>query len=175
MLLMGEETPYVMTKPGAQEGYIYLFYSPLYADWRDLGVFAADSITLKSVSVTYPAADSSFTLSRKAPNAPWLVDGMPGSTENIRHYLKGFEGKVNAESLGDTRYPGLLDSLKQKQPDVRLTVENFSGPPVSLILYIRGDDLHNYFGWVDGKNELLTFQEFILGRFLVKKSDLNPH
>jgi hypothetical protein len=90
-------------------------------------------------------------------------------TTALSYYLKRFK-KVNAESYAAKAYLGMKDSLVKKIPDFRFTISGFSTPPRTIRLYVRSDTKSSFFGWIEGKNELLTIQDFVFGPFLVGKS-----
>ena len=44
------------------------------------------------------------------------------------------------------------------------------GQKRELLLYVRPDNANNYFGWIEGEDELITVQQFVFGPFLVEKT-----
>ncbi len=169
MLMKGGDIPVVMTRPGAQIGYLYNYYSPELNEWRDNILFSADSASLKSVSINYYGSSASFSISRNSPAEKMQLLGEKGIQENLDAYLGLFRGNLNAETFADARYPGYLDSLKNRQADIVFQLESFEKPPTRIYLYLRPENLENYFARIEGQNELLTAQQYVLGKFLVKR------
>jgi len=169
MQLAGAENIYITEVPGFEGGLRYR-YSVEAEDWADNELFNIPQGEISTIMLEFKDKKENFTLNRNSPSAPWMLNGKSlKDTTALSYYLKRFK-KVNAESYAAKAYPGMKDSLVKMIPDFRFTISGFSTPPRTIRLYVRSDTKSSFFGWIEGKNELLTIQDFVFGPFLVGKS-----
>lgn len=171
MKLEGADDPYVVELPGLQ-GFLNVYYSLDEGYWRENLLFHGALSHLQGISVEYPDRPGSFSLRRDDPNTDWRITGSEISidTTRLNAYLNEFSGKVYAETFAATKYPNKLDSLQTQQPTAILSLEHFQEEKERIYLFERSDNPNNYFGWVEGNNELLTIQHFVVDKFLKEKS-----
>ncbi len=173
MKLEGADMPVVVEMPGLQ-GFVTNYYSlePLF--WRENLLFDGRIDSLQSIAVDYNDGRTDFSLSRNINGIDWdfPLDSREPDPDALNKYLEGFQGKVYAESFAFENYPGLYNELSQRSPDINVLVQNRNGKETKIVLYKRSDNPNNYFGWIDGQNELLTIQTFVIDKYLKTLEDL---
>ena len=157
---------YLVTKP-ALDGYVSIFYNTTLNIWRENLVFDILGTDLTNLSIEYADSVHSFAL-RHSPKGWLLGEGQFADPNRVNNYLELFKGKIFAESFADVAHPGLLDSLKRRFPSVNIQLET-SSKKVQLRLFSRPENANNFFGYLEGANELLTVQQFVIGPYLKTK------
>ncbi|MEL7534688.1 MAG: hypothetical protein AAFN10_25495 [Bacteroidota bacterium] len=173
MKLEGAEMPVVVEMPGLQ-GFVTNYYSlePLF--WRENLLFDGRLDSLQAISVDYNDGRTDFSLSRNINGIDWdfPLDSRKPDPNALQSYLNNFQGKVYAESFAFENYPGLYAELSKRSPDLSVLVQNRNGKETQIVLYKRSDNPNNYFGWIEGQNELLTIQTFVIDKYLKTLEDL---
>lgn len=173
MMLDGSDEPLVVELPGHQ-GYVNGFYDTDLSAWRENYLFTALADSLQSLRIEY-AADSSRNVSLARQPGGWVL--MPGGetpdAAQLQAYWAAFTGRVFAESFAEARYPGKLAELRPLPPDIRFTAGYPDGRSREILLYLRSDNPNNYFGWVQGEDELLTIQHFVFDKYLADRRQLS--
>lgn len=172
MLLKGSARPYVMTRPGVQQGYISVFFNPVEDDWREKELWDVRPNDLSSIEVVYGANPvANYKLVRDGE-----VFAMEGGGEldedKLAAYLGNFKGKLNAESFGDKYYPNTMDTLRNKEPSAQVTITKRDGSSRTIVIFDRTDNVNNYFGWRTDRKELLTIQRPLIDPFLDGRENL---
>lgn len=159
---------YMVSRP-ATNGYVSIQYSTDEIDWRDMAIWDIQGKDLNSVSAKYriDTTGSSFTLKREGDH--WSLGDAPADANRVSAYLSLFQGKINAESFADQRYPDMMDSLKRRQPDVTYSLATQDGKALKLLLFTRAESSANLFGYLDGSSDLLTVQYYVIDPFLKRK------
>ncbi len=172
MKLEKADDAYIVELPGLQ-GYLNVYYSLDTGFWRENLLFRGALSYIRSVSVSYSKKTGSFELFRENEQGKWYLQGVEqGINEQaLDAYLAHFTGKVYGETFAGERFPDKLETLRAETPDVILSVEFFSGETEKVVLFERSDNPNSYFGWVEGKEELLTIQHFVIDKYLAQKSD----
>jgi hypothetical protein len=175
MKLASAELPYIVEMPGLQ-GYLNASFPVDTAIWRENLLFPAQLERISSISISYPEFAQSLTLSRSSQQGSWQLLGSERPLDSLRlnAYLSLFQGKIYAETFASEFYPRKKAQLETEAPDILFEVGYFSGETRRIPLFTREDNLNNYFGWVEGKTDLLTIQRFVIDRFLRKRSDFLP-
>ncbi|MEL6650453.1 MAG: hypothetical protein AAFQ87_06565, partial [Bacteroidota bacterium] len=172
MKLEDADMPVIVEMPGLQ-GFVSNFFSlePLF--WRENLLFDGRLDALESVSVQYRDGRSSFALKRNLNGIDWdfVNDSRKPDPVALARYLEQFQGKVYAESFAFENYPSLFEELSVRPSEIALTVTNRDGTERQLYLYKRDDNPNNYFGWLEGANELLTIQTYVIDKYLVSLED----
>jgi len=169
MMVNGADEPFIVELPG-HNGYLKPFYSANLNDWRENLLFNVPPQELKRLKIEYAGADSSFELIQKDKGFI-LASGEKMDSLILMQYLSNL-GKKSAQSFIDREMPRGLDSLKKNKPNIRLTITNNKNETTKIVLYNRTDNVNTYFGWIEGKNELLLIQRFNMDALLVKRKDL---
>ena len=165
-----KEQPQVVHIPG-QEGYLNSRYTLDFNLWRENLLFNASPSSLQAIELNYKEAESSFRLERQGDS--WALAGgehLLDSTK-IARYLGQFTGKIYAESFAEKNFPDALDTLKKVLPTATMELAYLDGSQRRFFLYEREDNLNNFFGWVEGEEDLITVQHFVIDKFLWKKED----
>jgi hypothetical protein len=166
MRMQDSETAYVVELPGLQ-GYVKAAYSLDPSFWRANRLFDADLSRLLRFSLLYREPERSFTLKRVNDSTFALAGPGPAAdAQRLDRYLRQFQGMVYGETFAEAQYPGRREKLEQLDPDLRLIATYRDGSERSLVLFDREDNPNNFFGWVEGENELLTVQHFVIDPFL---------
>ncbi len=171
MMLDKAQNPYVLEIPGFQ-GYLNSRYSMELDTWRENLLFDGALVKIKAISINYNNLQPSVRLFRHTQGAKWQLKGGETWLDSLTlsNYLDNFVGKVFAETFASNRYPEKLDELKLKLADVMLTINYFSGEERKINMYKRPENPNNYFGWIEGTNELLTIQRFVIDKYLITKA-----
>jgi hypothetical protein len=173
MMRKNADRAYLVSRPG-HEGYVSVLYSVTEIDWRErlLWNLAADQIA--EIAISYPDSSASFRLTRTALGAAWDLGGQPAAQQVADDYAGLFKGKVFAESFADVTYPGLMDSLQRRQPDIRFHYRTFDQKEGGLLLFIRPENPNNLFGYREGSKELYTVQHHVIDPYLPPKAYFVP-
>lgn len=156
---------YMVSKP-ALEGYVSVYYSTKANDWREKLLWNVTEGELQSVSVTYFPDSLQYSYQLARSGEQWTVgQGLKADPGRAKAYAAMFTGKVFAESFADAAFPGMLDSLKRRSPQAKVAVKGKAGAVV-LNLFTRPENQESYFAYLDGKDELLTVQHFVIDKFL---------
>lgn len=173
MKLEDAEMPVIVEMPGLQ-GFVTNYFSlePLF--WRENLLFDGSIDALQAISIQYNDGRTSFAIARNINGIDWdfALDSRQPDPVALKQYLDNFKGKVYAESFAFENYPGLYEQLSGRNPDVSILVQNRNGDERQFHLYKRSDNPNNYFGWIEGQNELLTIQTFVIDKYLKTLEDL---
>jgi Domain of unknown function (DUF4340) len=173
MMREDADRAYLVNRPG-HEGYVSILYSVNENDWRERLIWNLEADQLAEISIQYPDSTASFTLSREALGAPWqLGSGQPANAQ-ADAYTAQFKGKVFAESFADIAYPGIIDSLQRRQPDIRFHYRKLDQQHGSLLLFIRPENINNLFGYLEGGKEAYTIQHHVIDPFLPPRAYFLP-
>ncbi len=143
MMLSNPETeenykPYIIYIPGF-DGYLTTRYFIKEDDWRDRSIFQYYPYDLKSVSIQYPAADSSFRINILGKNQFMLDNPFTNQkavrfdTMAVKQYLTYYQSV-----LWEVTAPGTKrDSITNSPPIAILRVEDAKGKVTTLKLFHR--------------------------------------
>jgi len=173
--------PYVTYIPGF-DGYLTTRYFIKESDWRDRTVFQYYPYDLKSVSVNYPGADSSFRITIAGKNQ-FLLDNprtgqkaaIPFDTTAVKQYLTYYQS-VSWEVTAPVEKE---DSIINTPPLAVMQVEDAKGKITTVKLFHRlavehqqekynikyQYDPDRMFALVNGKDFVLV-QYFVFGKML---------
>lgn len=166
MKLSGTDKAYVVSIPGV-DGYLNGRYAMDEGLWRENLLFDGTEAKIKQIIIEAKENAFSFSLQRTNAQSPWTVSGQKADSARIRRYLSAYTGKVYAETFAAPMYPTVYDELKNQTPDVRMQIVYWEGNPRIIRLYGRPDNKNSLFGWVEGENQLLTIQHFVIDKFLM--------
>jgi hypothetical protein len=184
MLLTDPETeenfkqPYVIYIPGF-DGYLTTRYFIKEEDWRDRTIFQYYPYDLKSVSMIYPGADSSFRISIEGKNHFVLDNPVTNQkavtfdTVAVKQYLTYYQS-VSWEVTAPRN-----DSIINSHPFALIRVEDLKGKVTTLKLYHRlassrqrekyGIDYRydpdRLFAFINDK-DFVVIQYFVFGKML---------
>ncbi|WNJ21229.1 DUF4340 domain-containing protein [Pontibacter sp. G13] len=172
MKLKGASKPYLVSIPG-WVGYINPSFNMSETNLRENLLFRTPSQKLASIQWSYPkSGKESQTLIREGQSDTWMLNGTPvADTAALNAFLAKFDQPVFAESFADPQYPGKRAYLADREADYIFTVKTLEGDQREITLYERTDNPSNMFGWVNGKDELLTIQHFVFDPFLVEAAE----
>lgn len=168
MMLEGASMPVMVELPGHQ-GFVNGFYSldPLF--WRENLLFNANLSRIRSLEIQYPrSAEPAVLLQGNLNGLDWTLVGQEADSFRLAQYLQLYQGKIYAESFAGTAYPDMYSELQSQQPDIRFEIQYRDDTRRAFVLYSRTDNPNNYFAWVEGMNELLTVQRFVIDKFLLR-------
>ena len=167
MLLEGAKNPAVIAREG-MVGYVSIYFTTDQIRWRDKTLINEHPDGLASVEARYTNSPNlNFRISR-AQGGNWdLAEGLQADSSKVNRYLGNFMRPAYFESFAMQVYPQMVDSLKGQQPDIQLSYTNQLGLERTISMFIRGPEANNYFGWVEGEEELLTIQKYVIDSFLV--------
>lgn len=173
MRLKGDATPYIVAIPGVS-GYLNSYFVPDPKEWRENLLFNAHFDEIKSVKIEFLDTEDEVLLERKVEG--WdlnrtSADGDPQGAAEVENYISLFDGKIYGESFAMETFPTMTDSLKKRQPDMRLSITGNDGKVQALTLYVRPENRNNYFGFVEGDPRLRTVQTFVIDKFMRRPSD----
>ncbi|MEZ4777293.1 MAG: hypothetical protein R3D00_29220 [Bacteroidia bacterium] len=171
MKLKNARYPYIVEMPGLQ-GFINTHFTLDRTIWRENLLFDGHIDKIQRISLTYPDPSKTVQLSREAIGSEWRLLGneSPLNPDNLEKYLSNFTRKVYAESFAGDTYPGKFEDLQGKTPSVTFSLQYFSGENRTVYLFEREENPNNYFGWVEGNDELLTVQHFVFDKFREERS-----
>lgn len=154
---------YLVSKP-ALDGYVSIFYSTVLNIWRENLAFNVKGEDLTHVGITYLDSIHSFDLRHSANG--WLIgEGQYADPARVQSFLELFTGKIFAESFAGDANPGLLDSLKTRIPSAEIKLET-EKEKINFLLFSRPENANNFFAYREGVDELLTMQQYVIGKFL---------
>lgn len=173
MKMMGGRYPYIVELPGLQ-GYINSHYTMDRKIWRENLLFDGRLDRILGISMNFADAEKSFRLVREDTASDWRLAGeeSPLNQANLEKYLAKFDRKIYAESFVQEEYPGKLEDLRNQTPTITFSVNYTSGNTRTCYLFEREENPNNYFGWVEGEDELLTVQHFVFDKFLEERAHL---
>lgn len=169
MMVNGATDPYIVELPG-HNGYLKPFFSSSVDHWRQNILFSVPPMELKQLKVEYAGKDSSFEIIKKE-HGFIISTGEKLDSIKLAKYLGNF-GTKSAQAFLDKEMPKGRDSLSKIKPDVKLTITNINGNTNTIVFYDRDDDVNSFFGWVEGRNELLLIPRYGIESLFIKKSDL---
>ena len=164
---------YFVNRPG-KDGYVSILYSINENEWRERLLWNLQADQIAEISIQYPDTAASFQLRRDALGAPWHIGTQQVADPLADAYITQFKGKIFAESFADLTYPGLIDSLQRRQPDIRFYYRKFDQQQGGLLLFIRPENLNNLFGYVEGGKESYTVQHHVIDPFLPPRAYFLP-
>ena len=173
MMRQGANRAYFVNRPG-HEGYVSVLYSVVETEWRERLLWNLESDQIAEIAIDYPDTLADLQLSRTALGGAWQVDGQAASGPNADAYIAQFKGKVFAESFAGIAFPGILDSLQRRQPDIRFRYRTFDGRKGGLLLFIRPENANNLFGYLEGATEAYTVQHHVIDPYLAPKAYFLP-
>ena len=159
---------YMVSKP-ALDGYVSIYYNTVEENWRDKALWNLKPEDVQMVAATYlnDTASNSFQIAQQTNG--WILNGSEvANAPRLNAYLELFKGKVSAESFADAMYPEMQDSLLKRKPEVEFSIQT-AKENIVLKLFSRPESASNFFALVDGRKELLTVQQFVIGPFLKTK------
>ncbi len=134
--------------------------------WRENLLFDGQLEKIKEISLSCKDASKSFSFTRgEAPNS-WKKDGITVDSTVFKPYLRHFKRKVYAESFATEKFPTKYLELKPTPPDFIFKITYLDGKIVKIPLYIRVDASNNFFAWIEGDEQLITVQHFVMDRFI---------
>ncbi|MFW5658698.1 MAG: DUF4340 domain-containing protein [Bacteroidota bacterium] len=173
MLMKGAEDPYIVEEPGV-EATLFSRFLPEFDSYQEKIIFNVRAGELQQIDVRFLGPDSSFTLMRKDSESKWQLKNGEAALVPLKKYLSNFRGKVYARAYAEAQYPTVRDSLKQFDPNARLTLRKFDGKQIMLHLYERRDNINEYWGWRKDEQQLMRIQRAVIDKFLVPKRFFRP-
>lgn len=173
MQLADAETPFVVEIPGLQ-GYLNTYFPMGFDLWRENLLFQGQQDFITRISIQYASNPASgFVLQRGDLPDEWAVAGVEvaPSPEALQAYLFQYKGPVYAESFAAQRFPDVLERLKAQTPDITMELRYEDGPARRFFLFYRDDNPNNYFAYIEGKDELLTVQKYVIDQYLAESGD----
>ncbi|MCI4670900.1 MAG: DUF4340 domain-containing protein [Bacteroidia bacterium] len=169
MMINGSNSPYVLEIPGLP-GYLNVYFPMDLNIWRENLLFYATKEDILSFEIVFDSLPAKRNLRWVNVNDdPKLADGTSGSLKTSQ-YFSLFKGKVFGETFVGADYPDKLKKLKKQQPTFQIKVTYLDGTEREIYLFKRNNNPNNYFGYIKGKNELITVQTFVIDKFLKDKS-----
>ena len=170
MQLEDSDFPFIVELPGMQ-GFVNTHYSLDKKLWRENLIFKATPDQIKTLSITYKDPTKSFQLIREDANSDWRLFASESRVDagQLESYFENFQGKVYAETFAAESFPGQYEALKDKMPDITFSIGYLDGTSRTLRLFERPENANNFFGWIEGENDLLTVQHFVFDKFLAEK------
>jgi|GEM_PF-2247644 len=177
MQLAESSNPYVLEIPG-QQGYLNIRYSTDSKEWREKYLFKADLALIEQMHITHNDStqtleDIGVSLIKNSQSNAWQLQGVAQGIDStkLKEFLALFDGKkIYAESFAGDNYKGKYLELSTQKPDVRFHIKYTDGTNRSILIYRRQENKNNYFGWIEGENELLTIQQYVFEKFMVDKT-----
>ncbi len=173
MLMKGAEDPYIVEEPGV-DATLFPRFLPEFESYQEKIIFNVRADDLQQIDVRFLGPDSSFTLLRKDGESKWQLKNGQAAPVPVKNYLGNFKGKVYARAYAEAQYPTVRDSLKQFDPNARLTLRKFDGQQVVVNLYERRDNINEYWGWRKDEQQLMRIQRAVIDKFLVPKRFFRP-
>ena len=165
MRMADAKRAYIVEIPGFQ-GYLNGRFPLLLQAWEENLLFEWDYNKIVSVETKFQNKSKTSFLLKKEANNTFSLNGKVADSTKLNRYLRQYKGKIYAETFANAEFPGKKDELKVQTPDVTFKVQYQDGSQKSVVLFLRPDNNNSYFGWVEGENELLTVQHFVINRFL---------
>lgn len=168
MPLWCDAQPQVVHLPGTQ-GYLNARFTMEFEQWLENLIFDATPDALTAIQIDYQDLTKTFSLQKQGEN--WSLTGEEAETDEaaIAAYLGLFDGKKYAESFAGKYYPDLIDSLKTRTADIVFSLQYQDGSSRRIHLYERPENLNNFFAWIEGEDQLITIQHFVLDSFLKER------
>lgn len=168
MKLISDKSIYSVSVPGVG-GYLNTYFSPFAEDWRENLLWNASMDNIAQVKAQYLEGDI-MEIERLAEGWQLKMNGevQAQSEERLAQYMSQFNGKIYGETFGNIKFPTMVDSLAKRDPDIHFTITRLDGQQNDIRLYNRPDNLNNYFGLVNGKEDLRTVQRFVMDPFLFR-------
>lgn len=163
--LKGEKEAFIVSIPGAL-GVLTNRFPIEEQIWRENLLFDARLEKIKEISVACKDASRSFSFTRGDSPRSWKKDGTTVDSLVWKPYLRHFTGKVYAESYATQQFPNKYMELKATPPDFMLKITYLDGKMVKIPLYIRTDSNNSFFAWIEGDEQLLTVQHFVMDMFI---------
>jgi hypothetical protein len=174
--------PYITYIPGF-DGYLTTRYFIKEEDWRDRSVFQYYPYDLKSVSMIYPGADSSFRITIAGRNQFILDNPLTNrkagmfDTMAVKQYLTYYQS-VSWEVTAPTEKE---DSIVHSPPFVIMRVEDAKGKVTTVKLYHRWatDNQREKYG-IDYKYDpdrmfaLVNDKDFVIAQYFVFGKMMQP-
>lgn len=174
--------PYVTYIPGF-DGYLTTRYFIKEEDWRDRSIFQYYPYDLKSVTMDYPGADTSFRITIAGKNR-FLLDNPrlnkqsgPFDTMAVKQYLTYYQSVFWEVTAPRTK----MDSIVSTPPCAVLRVEDVKGKVTTLKLFHRKASESqqekygiNYKYDPDRLFALINDKDFVLVQFFVFGKILQP-
>ncbi len=169
MMMAGGRQPYVLEIPGVP-GYLNVYFPMEEEVWRENLLFHADLDKLQSLAIEFDTLPEVNNLKWiNLEDSPRLASEEKTDPLRAKRYFDNFKGKVYAESFATNDYPAMLKYLRKQPADFIIRATNKGGEKRVIYLYKRKGNPNNYFGRVEGQEELLTVQTFVIDRFLREK------
>jgi hypothetical protein len=194
MLLSDPETeenykqPYIIYIPGF-DGYLTTRYFIKEDDWRDRSIFQYYPYDLKSVSIEYPQADSSFRINIEGKNHFMMDNPVTGQkataldTVAVKQYLTYYQ----SVSWEVTAITSKKDSIISTIPIAIIKVEDIKGKVTELKLFHRKAaasaegkygidytyDPDRIFALINNK-DFVVVQYFVFGKILQPATYFSP-
>ncbi len=163
--LKGKEEAFIVSIPGTQ-GVLTNRFSLEEKIWRENLLFDAHIENIKEISLSCKDASKSFSFARgNTPNS-WKKDGITVDSVVFKPYLRHFCRKIYAESYASREFPAKYIELKPTPADFTLKITYLEGKGVKIPLYVRLDANNSFFAWIEGEEQLLTVQHFVMDRFI---------
>lgn len=181
----GSEVPYLAHIMG-YNSILYPKFSVLANDWIDHTVFDYEAEEIESIELTYlNEPNESFTLTRK--DSTYSLSPSIGAINQAaaKSYFAMFSFK-NFEGYADYLSQNVKDSLKQSIPFLQIAVNLTNGKRQVLNLHLKKsgegntiydktgnplvEDTERYFATFTDFPFLVTVQEYVFGKILVKRS-----
>jgi hypothetical protein len=163
LLVQGAKNPVIAHLPGMTP-YLKPYFSTFVNDWRDNRIFALNPREIYRLEVDAGPLGR-FAIDQR-PGSVALVGFPQADTARLHRYLERYRS-VPARGFGAREYPTVRDSLARRPPDASIALRDRQGYVRRLVLYNRQDDINTRFGWVEGEDELLIVQHFVLDSLLV--------
>jgi hypothetical protein len=182
----GGETPYLAHIPGFR-GVLAPKYSTSVEDWYDKTIFDYTPEQIEWISLVYPfEQNQNFRLLRE--DTTYAIH--PGNTINqvaAKSYFALYKFR-NFEGYAPYLTQATKDSIKTSTPFLVITVKPVNQPERELKLFKKGglvdgrtlydkngdpivEDVERYFATISGFDRLVTVQDYIIGKLLVKRSN----
>lgn len=172
MMLAGSKSPYVLEIPGLP-GYLNVYFPMELNEWRENLLFVADDSRLESLEIRFDTLEGGQDVYLTEMNGVVKVNGesKQGGEDYIQKNFQAKRRKIYGESFVGADYPDKLRELKGRTADVIFSVKYTDGTSRTLHLYKRGENPNNYFAWIEGEDELITVQKFVIDRFIWTRED----
>lgn len=163
--IKGAEEAFIVSIPGAV-GVLTNRFPVEEAVWRENLLFDAHLEKIQEISLTCKDAAKSFSFVRGNVANSWKKDGITVDSTVYKPYLRHFSRKIYAESYATQNFPTKYIELKAIPADFVLKITYLDGKTVKIPLYIRTDSNNSFFAWIEGDEQLLTVQHFVMDRFI---------
>lgn len=166
MRMLGADKAFIVSIPGTM-GLVNTRFPTQIQFWRENLLFDGHIQDIQSIElISHKNEAASFSYQRASPSAKWTLNGKEIDSIQVKPYLRNLRTKVYAETFASNDFPNVYTNLQTQIPDFHFNVKYFKGKERSIRLYLRPDNKNNFFGWVEGENDLLTIQHFVMDRFI---------